>query len=456
MFFDTIAAISTPLATGGISVIRISGTQAIAEVNKIFQGKDLIKVPTHTICHGFILNNDQSILDEVLVSVFKEPNSFTGENVIEISTHGGILITQMVLERILTLDIRLAHPGEFSQRAYLNGKIDLVQAEAIMDLIHATNQNAVKIANVGLHKQTSQLVSSLREKILNLIAQIEVNIDYPEYDDAVEMTHTVIDPQVASLIVQLEDILTHSQKSRYLKEGIKTLIIGRPNVGKSSLLNALLNESKAIVSDIAGTTRDFVDAYFNCQGIILHLIDTAGIHHTTDPIEKIGITRTKKLLSQAQLVLLVLDQSEVLQPEDKQLLELTKNHLRIIIANKADLKTFLSKKTFLSFFEIDIVTVSSLKKTGLLELQNCILQKFQLDLIQPKDFNYFSNIRHINQIQIAYQALLDLQNALKMLMPIDICVIDLTKAYQALGEILGDHQENNLIKELFAKFCLGK
>ncbi|WP_349401943.1 tRNA uridine-5-carboxymethylaminomethyl(34) synthesis GTPase MnmE [Candidatus Phytoplasma solani] len=458
MLFNTIAAISTPLATGGISVIRVSGTQAITEINKIFRGKNLLEALTHTIYHGFILNQDKTVLDEVLVSVFKAPQSFTGENVIEISTHGGILITQMVLERILTLDIRLAHPGEFSQRAYLNGKIDLVQADSIMDLIYATNQNAVKIANLGLHKQTSQLVIDLREKILHLIAQIEVNIDYPEYDDTLLITQNIIVPQVTSLMEQLEDILSHSQKSRYLKDGIKTLIIGRPNVGKSSLLNALLNEPKAIVSDIAGTTRDFVDAYFNCQGITLHLIDTAGIHQTKNPIEKIGISRTKKLLLQAELILLVLDQSNTLQDEDQQLLQLTNLKTRIIVGNKADLNSdqFKSQKMFSTVFLKDFISVSSLKKTGLLTLQKAILQKFQLELIQPKDFNYFSNVRHINQIQIAHQALKELQNAIAQSMPIDIYSIDLTKAYQALGEIIGDNQENNLIKELFARFCLGK
>ncbi|MBS2126257.1 tRNA uridine-5-carboxymethylaminomethyl(34) synthesis GTPase MnmE ['Fragaria x ananassa' phyllody phytoplasma] len=458
MFFDTIAAISTPLATGGISVIRVSGDQAITEINKIFKGKNLIHTQSHTIHHGYILNEDQTVLDEVLISVFKKPHSFTGENIIEISTHGGILITQMVLERILTLDLRLAHPGEFSQRAYLNGKIDLVQAESIMDLIHATNQNALKIAQVGLQKQTSQLVLLLREKILNLIVQIEVNIDYPEYNDALIMTKEIIDPQVSSLITQLQNILKHSHRGRYLKEGIKTLIVGRPNVGKSSLLNAFLNEQKAIVSDISGTTRDFVDAYFNCQGITLHLIDTAGIHQTDDPIEKIGIARTKQLLAEAELILLVLDQSDHLQEEDQILLTLTKDYPRILIANKDDLadKKMLLDDLSSSLLEKDIIKVSSLQKTGLLQLQKAILKKFQLDVIQSKDFNYFSNIRHIDQLQIAYQALQDLKEALQQLMPIDIYAIDLTKAYQALGAIIGDHHENDLIKELFSKFCLGK
>ncbi|AGL89951.1 tRNA modification GTPase [Candidatus Phytoplasma australiense] len=453
MFFDTIAAITTPLGTGGISVIRVSGAQAITEINKIFKGKNLLEALTHTVHHGFILNQDETILDEVLVSVFKAPNSFTGENVVEISAHGGILITQMVLERILTLDLRLAYPGEFSQRAYMNGKIDLVQAEAIMDLIHATNQNAIKIANLGLHKHTSQLVSSLREKILTLIAQIEVNIDYPEYDDTLLMTQSIIAPQVKSLIEELEAILFHSQKSRYLRDGIKTLIIGRPNVGKSSLLNALLNEPKAIVSDIAGTTRDFVDASFNCQGITLNLIDTAGIHQTTNPIEKIGISRTKKILSSAELILLVLDQSEPLKEDDEKLLELTRLKPRIIIGNKADLS---NEKTVTSFPIKNFISISSLKKTGLDELQKAILQKFQLEQISSKDFNSFSNVRHINQIQIAHQALKDFQTAFMDSMPIDVYSIDLTKAYQALGKIIGDNQENDLIKELFSKFCLGK
>ncbi|GAK73574.1 MAG: tRNA uridine-5-carboxymethylaminomethyl(34) synthesis GTPase MnmE [Candidatus Phytoplasma asteris] len=460
MFFDTIAAISTPLGTGGVSIIRVSGNNSIAEINKIFKGKDLTKTKTHTITHGFILNKNKTILDEVLISVFKTPNSFTGENVVEINAHGGILITQMVLERVLSLDIRLAFPGEFSQRAYLNGKMDLIQAESIMDLIHATNENAIKIAHSGLQKYTSQLVTSLRDQILNLIAQIEVNIDYPEYDDIPQITQQKIALEVKSLINQLENILNHSHKNRYLKEGIKTLIVGRPNVGKSSLLNAFLNETKAIVSDISGTTRDFVEAYFNCQGITLHLIDTAGIRKTDDPIEKIGILRTEKILLQAELILLVLDQSNHLQEEDIQLLQLTKNHPRIIIGNKADLKSdklisSLSNNSS-QLTPQEIISVSSLDKTGFLELQQTILKKFQLNDIQPKDFNYFSNARHINQIQIALRSFQDLQQALLQSMPIDIYSIDLTTAYQALGQIIGDNQENSLIKELFSKFCLGK
>ncbi|WP_334330830.1 tRNA uridine-5-carboxymethylaminomethyl(34) synthesis GTPase MnmE [Candidatus Phytoplasma prunorum] len=452
MIFDTIAAIITPFGTGGVSIIRISGTKTIEEIKKIFKGKDLNKMNSHTITHGFILNKDNIILDEVLLSLFKNPKSFTGEDVIEIHTHGGILITQMVLERILELNIRISYPGEFSQRAYLNRKIDLIQAESIMDLIYAKNENAIKIANLGLQKKTSQLVIELREKILNLISQIEVNIDYPEYEDTIVMSKENILPQTKLLIKEIRNILKHSYKTRYLKEGVETLIIGRPNVGKSSLLNFFLKEERSIVSDVPGTTRDFVDVYLNLQGITLHLIDTAGVRKSENKIEKIGILKTKKLLKKAELVLLVLDQSNYLQSEDKELLNLTKDYPRILIGNKSDLETKIETQKL----KEEIIFISTIKKKGLKILQNNILKILKLDVIKEKDFNYLSNTRHIQQIKKALCSLEDASNSLQNNIPVDICVDDFKKSYQFLGLILGEYQTDNLIKNLFSKFCLGK
>ncbi|PQP79494.1 tRNA uridine-5-carboxymethylaminomethyl(34) synthesis GTPase MnmE, partial [Candidatus Phytoplasma phoenicium] len=402
---DTIAAIATPLGTGSISVIRVSGDKAFENVSQIFlhiKPKNILtKVVSHTVHHGFILDENQEILDEVLITIFKNPHSFTGEDIVEISCHGGVLVTQLVLERILSTNTRLAQPGEFSKRAFLNGKIDLVQAESIMDLIASKNKNALKLANFGLQKKHSQLITNLNDELLTLIGQIEVNIDYPEYEDIPTMNHKIIRPQVEILINKIQKILKNSIKTRILKEGIKTLIIGKPNVGKSSLLNTLAETERAIVSDIAGTTRDFVDTYININGVSLNLIDTAGIRKTNDPLEQIGVKKAKKLLYEAELVLLVLDQSNVLTSEDEELLNLTKKHTRILIGSKSDLST----KWFPFQFQEEIILISNNTKEGIETLKERILKTFKLDLLEQQDFDYFSNIRHIQQLKIALNAL---------------------------------------------------
>ncbi|HLT00095.1 MAG TPA: tRNA uridine-5-carboxymethylaminomethyl(34) synthesis GTPase MnmE [Acholeplasma sp.] len=448
MKFDTIAAISTPIGTAGLSVIRVTGEGSIEAINSIFKGKDLTKAKGNTIHYGHILDKDGSVVDEVMISVFRAPKSFTKEDTIEVSTHGGILITQKVLERILDCDIRLAEPGEFSKRAYLNGRIDLIQAEAIMDIIHATNENALKVAHRALSKKTSGLIENLKNKVLTLIAKIEVNIDYPEYDDAEVMSKEIIYPATIDLLKEIDDILLHSRKTQLIREGIKTVIVGRPNVGKSSLLNALLDEDRAIVSDIAGTTRDTIDAYVNLSGATLHLIDTAGIRDAKDTIEKIGVERSLKAINEADLVLLVLDLSQTLTDEDKMLLEATKNKNRIIIGNKKDLKRNL---------EIDtVVEISSLKKDGLEKLEQEILKTLQLDNLNDTDFNYLSNIRHIQKLKEAKASLEAVITSIGLDMPVDMYAIDLTKSWNLLGEILGNHSYGDLLTELFSKFCLGK
>jgi tRNA modification GTPase len=448
MTFDTIAAISTAFGTAGISVIRVSGEQAIDKVNQIFKGKDLNKAKSHTIHYGHILAADGSFLDEVMVSIMHAPKTFTAEDVVEISTHGGILITQKVLERILDLGIRLAEPGEFSQRAYLNGRIDLVEAESIMDLIHAKSEKALKIANLGITKETSKLITALRNKLLEIIAQIEVNIDYPEYDDAIVMSLEIIKPRAEELLNEIELLLKESHKNQMIREGVKTAIIGRPNVGKSSLLNALLDEDKAIVTEIEGTTRDTIEAYINIRGVTLNLIDTAGIRETHDIVEKIGVTRSVKALEEAMLVLLVLDQSKKLTNEDIELLERTKNKKRLIIANKSDLPKALILDS--------VVYVSSLTKTGIKELEDAILKTLALEDIEDRDFNYLSNIRHIQKVKEAKSALEDVLKGIDLQMPVDVYAIDLTRAWQSLGDILGENYQDALLDELFSKFCLGK
>ncbi|AYJ01228.1 tRNA uridine-5-carboxymethylaminomethyl(34) synthesis GTPase MnmE [Candidatus Phytoplasma ziziphi] len=453
---DNIAAIATPLGTGSISVIRVSGSGVIENISKIFKSVkknfDLLKAPSHTIHYGFILDKNQNILDEVLISVFKKPHSFTGEDIVEVQGHGGILITQLLLERILSLNIRLAQPGEFSKRAFLNDKIDLIQAESIMDLIFAQNENVVKLSNLGLQKKNSQLVENLNKKIMKIIGQIEVNIDYPEYLDIEQMTNEIILPQIKELITQMEELLNLYFKNRFLKNGIKTLIIGKPNVGKSSLLNVLLQEKRAIVSDIAGTTRDYVDGFLNIKGVSLFLIDTAGVHETNDPIEKIGVENTKTLLQKADLVLLLLDKSNYLEKDDEILLELTKKYPRIIIGSKSDLPSKINFDKNLK----EMVSISNHTQEGIEDLKNNILKIFQLDTIQDKDFNYLSNARHIKQINIALESLRSIILDIEKKIPIDIHTINLKEAYDALNNILGKNIPDGLLNELFSNFCLGK
>lgn len=448
MFNETIAAIATPYGTGGLSVIRVSGDNAVKEVNKIFKGKNLEKVKSHTIHYGHIVDNEGKIIDEVMVSVMLAPKTFTAENTVEISTHGGVVVTELVLERVLELDLRLANPGEFSERAYLNGRIDLVEAESIMDVIYAKSETAVRLANLGVGGRTSQLIINLREKLLAIIANIEVNIDYPEYDEAEIVTNEIVYEKTLDLINDMEYLLSKSYQTRLIREGIKTAIIGRPNVGKSSLLNTLLDEDRAIVTNIAGTTRDIVDAYVNLGGITLNLIDTAGIRETEDLVEAIGVQRSKKAINEAELVLLVLDSSEELTKEDNELLDLTKDKNRIIILNKTDLK---SKQVNLEGLKISTVT-----KEGIQDLEDEILKQLKLKDLAEKDFNYLSNVRHINKVKEALNALNLVIEGINNDMPVDILVTDLTHAWNLLGDIIGKSSDTELLDELFSKFCLGK
>lgn len=449
MILDTIAAIATPFGTAGIAVIRISGSDAITKANEIFKGKNLNKMKTHTVTYGFIIDKEGRTIDEVLVTVLKSPKTFTAEDTVEISCHGGILVTQKVLERILETGVTLAEPGEFSKRAFVNGRIDLTQAEAIMDLIHAKNENAMKLALSGLNGDIKKGIEMLREAVLNLVAKIEVNIDYPEYDDAEVMGNEVIKPHVIEIKNKLLELLDDADKGKIIRDGVKTAIVGKPNVGKSSLLNALLNEERAIVTDIEGTTRDTIEAYINVGGVTLILIDTAGIRETTDVVEKIGVNRSKKAIEEAELIILVLDQSKKLSSEDVTLLEQTKHKKRIIVGNKNDLKKVLE-------LDIHLLSLSTLTKEGLKDLEKEIVNVLGMSDIKEKDFNVLSNVRHINKIKQTINALNDVLHAIDIQMPIDMTEIDLKKAWQYLGEITGDYHPEDLISELFSKFCLGK
>lgn len=448
MFNDTICAIATPYGVGAISVIRVSGDDAIFIVNKVFKGKSLEEAKPNTIHYGYIVDG-KDIIDEVMVSVFHAPKSFTGENSCEISCHGGIYNTNRVLETILKNGARMAEPGEYSKRAFLNGRIDLAQSEAIMDIISSSNELALKASIHSLRKGTTNLIKALREKLLDLIAKIEVNIDYPEYDDAVVMTDEIIEPVVKDLITEMKDILKHSRLGVMAVNGVKTAIVGRPNVGKSSLLNMLLEEDKAIVTDIAGTTRDIIEGELTLGNVTLKLIDTAGIRKSTDVVEKIGIERSKKAIDECEVCLLVLDSSRPLEEEDKELLKLTESKQRIILFNKTD----LPRKINLDIPHIDI---SALHSEGIALLEKALLDITKINEFNANDNNYLSNTRHVALMSKALDSLKSAYNACLNHIDVDMIEIDIKDAWYKLGSIIGEESPELLINELFSKFCLGK
>ncbi len=447
MNFDTIAAISTAYGTAGISLIRVSGSDALTKINQIFKGRDLTKVKSHTVHYGFILDKENKEIDEVMISVFLAPRSFTTEDMVEIATHGGILVTEKVLKRILETGIRLANPGEYTERAFLHGRIDLAESEAVMDLISAKSDKAMKLALNALKGNTTKLIDELKEDLIHIIATIEVNIDYPEYYDVIELTNKLIKPDVLKFISKTENILKESVKGRLIREGINTAIVGKPNVGKSSLLNALLKEDRAIVTDIAGTTRDTIEESVNLKGITLNLIDTAGIRISSDVVEQIGIERSKKAIEDADLVIVVLDLSEELDQYDEELLELTKDKNRIIVGNKKDLERKLDLK--------DILEISALKNEDINKLEDTIIDVLKIADIN-EDFKYLSNIRHIDKLEEVKELLIESVNRIDQGYPIDVVEIDIKKAWETLGEITGEFHPEDLIDELFSRFCLGK
>ena len=444
---DNICAIATPYGVGAISIIRASGPDAINLVNKIFKGKDLTKVKSHTINYGHIMDNDEEI-DEVLALVYLAPKSFDGENMVEISCHGGVYVTNQVLNTLLKNGFRLAERGEFSKRAFLNHKMDLTQAESIMDIISASNKIALKSSNASLRSQTSKLIRSFRDKLLDILAKIEVNIDYPEYEDAVDVTHEYLRPIVLDLIEGMKKILKNSQITTVAIHGIKTAIVGKPNVGKSSLLNMLLDEEKAIVSSYAGTTRDTVEGTLTLGNVTLHLIDTAGIHESDDYVESIGIERSKKAMEEADLVLLVIDSSKELDEIDKKLLQETEGKNRIIIGNKMDLE----EKTNLP----GMVYISAKNKEGLDELALKIEEITKIDSIADMNGNYLNNTRQMGLMEKAMKSLLQAKESMDLGMDISLIEIDIKNAFDYLGEITGEANPDELITALFTKFCLGK
>ena len=452
--FDTIAAISTPLGEGAIGIVRLSGTDSFTIAQKIFIGKDLSKVASHTLNYGHIVDPQTGkVMDEVMVGAMKSPKTFTREDIIEINTHGGIAVTNEILQLAIREGARMAEPGEFTKRAFLNGRVDLTQAEAVMDIIRAKTDKAMNIAVKQLDGSLSELINNTRQEILNTLAQVEVNIDYPEYDDVEEATTAVVREKTLEFEQLLTNLLKTARRGKILREGISTAIIGRPNVGKSSLLNNLLREDKAIVTDIAGTTRDVIEEYVNINGVPLKLIDTAGIRETDDIVEQIGVERSKKALKEADLVLLVLNASEPLTAQDRQLLEISQDTNRIILLNKTDLPEAIETDELPE----DVIRISVLKNQNIDKIEERINNLFfeNAGLVE-QDATYLSNARHISLIEKAVESLQAVNEGIELGMPVDLLQVDLTRTWEILGEITGDAAPDELITQLFSQFCLGK
>ena len=447
---DTIVSISTSLGVGAIAIIRLSGPKAIEIVNKIFKGKDLTKVDSHTINYGYIKEND-TIIDEVLVSIMRAPKTYTTEDVVEINTHGGIATTNKVLELCLTNGARLAEPGEFTKRAFLNGRIDLTQAEAVEDIITSTTDKSLNLSMNQLTGYLKKLITDTRKTMVNLMANIEVNIDYPEYEDAENITIPLLKEKLVPIKNKLSKLLEESKNAKIIKDGIDIALIGRPNVGKSSLLNLFLEEEKAIVTNIAGTTRDIVEGQTIINGIKINFIDTAGIRNTTDVVEKIGVEKSKQMISKADLNILILNNNEPLTNEDKELLELIKTKPSIIFINKNDLETKLDLEQM-----PNVVQGNTLSLEGIKDLKQKIIEYFNLEKVEVKDATYLTNARQNalikNTISYIDQALEDIETEV----PVDIIEINIRAAWDTLGEIIGATYKDELLDELFSNFCLGK
>ena len=446
---DTIAAISTAVGVGAISIIRVSGDDAISIVNSIFS-KDIKNASSHTIHYGYILENDKKI-DEVLVSVMRSPKTFTMEDVVEINAHGGVNTTNKILELLLVNGCRLAQPGEFTKRAFLNGRIDLTEAEGVMDLINSETDAAREMALNQVNGKVSSMISNLRDDLAGIISNIEVNIDYPEYEDIEVMTIDKIKSRLNDLEEKINKILNESKNGEILKNGIKTAIIGRPNVGKSSLLNRLIGEEKAIVTDVLGTTRDSIEANFTFDNIILNLIDTAGIRDTSDKVESIGVSKSLKLIDESELILFLLNYNEKLTKDDYIILEKLKNKNYITIINKID----LDKKIDDSKLN-NVIYISALKDKNIDDIKIKIKELFNLDKIKTADLTYLTSARSKSILVKVLKSVSDVKKGISDNMPIDIIEIDLKNIWNLLGEIIGESYDEELLDQLFSRFCVGK
>ncbi|SGW65878.1 tRNA (5-carboxymethylaminomethyl-2-thiouridylate) synthase [Staphylococcus argenteus] len=459
MDLDTITSISTPMGEGAIGIVRLSGPQAVEIADKLYKGKHLLKdVPSHTINYGHIIDPDtKEVVEEVMVSVLRAPKTFTREDIIEINCHGGILTINRVLELTMTHGARIAEPGEFTKRAFLNGRIDLSQAEAVMDFIRSKTDRASKVAMNQIEGRLSDLIKKQRQSILEILAQVEVNIDYPEYDDVEDATTEFLLEQSKEIKQEINRLLDTGAQGKIMREGLSTVIVGKPNVGKSSMLNNLIQDNKAIVTEVAGTTRDVLEEYVNVRGVPLRLVDTAGIRETEDIVEKIGVERSRKALSQADLILFVLNNNEALTQEDYTLYEVVKNEDVIVIVNKMDLEQNINIDEVKEMIgTTSLIQTSMLKQEGIDELEIQIRDLFFGGEVQNQDMTYVSNSRHISLLKQARQTIQDAIDAAESGVPMDMVQIDLTRTWEILGEIIGETASDELIDQLFSQFCLGK
>lgn len=459
MDLDTITSISTPMGEGAIGIVRLSGPQAVEIADKLYKGKHLLNdVPSHTINYGHIIDPEsKEVVEEVMVSVLRAPKTFTREDIIEINCHGGILTINRVLELTMTYGARMAEPGEFTKRAFLNGRIDLSQAEAVMDFIRSKTDRASKVAMNQIEGRLSDLIKKQRQSILEILAQVEVNIDYPEYDDVEDATTEFLLEQSKEIKQEINRLLDTGAQGKITREGLSTVIVGKPNVGKSSMLNNLIQDNKAIVTEVAGTTRDVLEEYVNVRGVPLRLVDTAGIRETEDIVEKIGVERSRKALSQADLILFVLNNNEALTQEDYTLYEVVKNEDVIVIVNKMDLEQNIDINEVKDMIgDTPLIQTSMLKQEGIDELEIQIRDLFFGGEVQNQDMTYVSNSRHISLLKQARQTIQDAIDAAESGVPMDMVQIDLTRTWEILGEIIGETASDELIDQLFSQFCLGK
>lgn len=455
---DTIAAISTPTGEGAIAIVRLSGDDAVAKANELFRGKDLTAVDSHTMHYGKLIDPEtDEIAEEVMASVMRAPKTFTREDIVEINCHGGLVSVNRVLEIVLAQGARLAEPGEFTKRAFLNGRIDLSQAEAVMDLIRAKTDRAMNVALKQMDGRLSKLIQELRQKLLETLAHVEVNIDYPEYDDVEEMTNDVMEEKTAEVRDEIAQLLQTAKQGKILREGLATAIIGRPNVGKSSLMNTLVHENKAIVTEIPGTTRDVIEEYVNVRGVPLRLVDTAGIRETEDIVERIGVERSRQVLTEADLILLVLNYGDELTEEDVKLFEAARDMNMIVLLNKTDLDQKIDIERVKELAgDNPVISTSLIQEEGIDQLETAISSTFFEGELDSGDMTYVSNVRHVQLLKQAKQALEDAREGMEMGVPIDVVQIDVTRTWEILGEIVGDTVGESLIDELFSQFCLGK
>jgi len=448
----TICAVSTAVGTGAISIIRCSGPEAIKIVNKFYKGSDLTKVSSHTVNYGYIIHKGE-IIDEVLVSIMHAPKTFTTEDVVEINSHGGISTTNKILELLLANGCILAEPGEFTKRAFLNGRIDLLKAEAVGDIIASETEKARNLAINQITGRLTQKIENIRAKTLTTQANIEVNVDYPEYEDIKEITNDILKPSLIEIKEELEQLLKDSDLGKLIKHGIDIAIIGQPNVGKSSILNTLLDENKAIVTDIPGTTRDVIEGKIILDGIVLNIIDTAGIRKTENIVEKIGVDKAKELAIKADLIIYVVDNTAKDFKEDLKFLDSQKDKKVIVFVNKDDLN---SKNDYQGFKKYHLVKGNTLNIEGLAELKAKISELFNFKYLETKDYSYLSNARQIALVILAIKAINHALDGIKDNIPIDMLTIDLKTCYEYLGEIIGETYKEDLLAELFSRFCLGK